>query len=157
MKLNLKKSLFVLALLTVGTSFYSCKDDVDESDLYTFKGSTIISFLEESENYTDFAYVCSKVKLSKKSESNIAQLLSTRGNYTVFAPTNEALHAYLDSIYVTPNYDITQIPDSTAEYIVRNAIIDNGNSDAYLTTDFLVGALGKTNMNDRYITISYTP
>ena len=155
MKLNLKKSLFVLALLTVGTSFYSCKDDVDESDLYTFKGSTIISFLEESENYTDFAYVCSKVKLSKKSESNIAQLLSTRGNYTVFAPTNEALHAYLDSIYVTPNYDITQIPDSTAEYIVRNAIIDNGNSDAYLTTDFLVGALGKTNMNDRYITISY--
>jgi uncharacterized surface protein with fasciclin (FAS1) repeats len=155
MKLNFKKSLLVLALFAVSASFYSCKDDVDESDLYTFKGSTIISFLEESENYTDFAYVCSKVKLSKKSESNIAQLLSTRGNYTVFAPTNEALHAYLDSIYVTRDYDITQIPDSTAEYIVRNAIIDNGNNDAYLTTDFLVGALGKTNMNDRYITISY--
>ena len=155
MRLTFKKSILMLALLAAGTSFYSCKDEVDESDLYTFQGSTIATYLEESENYTDYAYICSKVKLSKKSESNIAQLLSTRGNYTVFAPTNEALQAYLDSIYVTTNYDITQIPDSTAEYIVRNSIIDNGNNEAYLTTDFLVGALEKTNMNDRYITISY--
>lgn len=156
MKFNiLKKSLLLAAVALVTTGFYSCKDEVDESDLYTFTGSTINDYLTESDKYTDFAYICTKVKLSKRSESTVAQLLSARGNYTVFAPTNEAVQAYLDSIYVTKNYDLTQIPDSTAEYIVRNSIIDHGNSDAYLTTGFLVGALDKTNMNDRYITVSY--
>ncbi|MCH5178071.1 MAG: hypothetical protein J1F13_00185 [Prevotellaceae bacterium] len=113
---------------------------MDESDLYTFTGSTITSYLEESENYTDFAYICSKVILSLRSESTISQLLSTRGNYTVFAPTNETLHHYLDSIFLTKDYDITQLSDSVAQDIARNAIIDNGTKNAYLTTDFMVGA-----------------
>ena len=124
MKLKIMHGLLAAAMLAAGFGFQSCKDEVDESNLYTFKGSTITTYMENSENYTDFAYLCSKVKLSKKSESNIAQLLSARGNYTVFAPTNDAIQHYLDSIYVTTNYDITQIPDSTAEYIVRNAVID---------------------------------
>lgn len=156
MKFNIfKKSLLLAAVALVTVGFYSCKDEVDESDLYTFTGSTIYDYLDKSDNYTSFAYICNKVKLSKRSESTVGQLLSARGNYTVFAPTNKAVQMYLDSIYVTKNYDITQIPDSTAEYIVRNSIIDHGNDDAYLTTDFLVGALDKTNMNDRYITVSY--
>ncbi len=150
-----KKSFFATLLGVVALGFVGCKDEVDESDLYTFTGSTVASFLEESENYSDFAYICGKVKLSNRSESTVAQLLSARGNYTVFAPTNDAIQSYLDSIYITENYDITLIPDSTAEYIVRNSIIDNGNNEAFLTTDFLEGALDKTNMNDRYITVRY--
>jgi len=151
----IKKSVFAAVLALVGLAFYSCQDKVDESDYATFTGETVSSYLNKTDKYTSFAYICGKVKLSSRSESTVAQLLSARGNYTVFAPTNEAVQAYLDSIYVTKDYDVTQIPDSTAEYIVRNAIIDNGNADAYLTTDFIVGALDKTNMNDRYITISY--
>lgn len=150
-----KKSILMTMLALVTAGFYSCQDKVDESDLYTFTGETITSYLQSKEQYSNFVYVCGKVKLSHKSDSYVAQLLSARGNYTVFAPTNAAVQHYLDSIYTTTDYDITQIPDSTAEYIVRNAIIDNGNSDAYLTTDFIVGALEKTNMNDRYITVSY--
>lgn len=156
MKIKFMHGLLAALTLLTGICFSSCKDEVDESDLYTFTGSTIKSYLEENEDYSDFIYICSKVKLSKRSESTIAQLLSTRGNYTVFAPNNNALRTYLDSIYLTTNYDITQIPDSTAEFIVRNSVIDNGNAAAYLTTDFLVGALEKTNMNDRYITVSYS-
>ena len=144
-----------ILLVTAVFTTMGCQDNVDDSDLYTFTGSTIASYLEESDNYSDFAYICTKVKLSKRSESSIAQLLSARGNYTVFAPTNSAIHRYLDSVFVQKDYDITQVPDSVAEYIVRNSIIDNGNSEAYLTTDFLVGALEKTNMNDRYVTVSY--
>ena len=147
------KWLFVM-IVTVALCM-GCKDEVDESDLYTFKGQTVTSFLEESDKYSDFAYICSRVKLSKRSDSNVSQLLSARGNYTVFAPTNEAIHRYVDSVFVSKNFDITQLPDSVAEYIVRNAIIDNGNAPAYLTTDFLVGALEKTNMQDRYVTVSY--
>lgn len=156
MKNLIKKSVIAAVLLLSGVAFYSCSDKVDESDYATFTGETITSYLKGSEKYTSFVYICSKVRLSSRSESTIDQLLSARGNYTVFAPTNEAVQHYLDSIYVTKDYDITQIPDSTAEYIVRNAIIDNGSNKAYLTTDFLVGALEKTNMNDRYITVSYS-
>lgn len=150
-----RKFLLAVAVVAAGVGLYGCKDEVNEDDLYTFTGQTITSYLENSDNYTDFAYVCGKVKLSLKSDSYVSQLLAARGNYTVFAPTNDAIHTYLDSVYATPNYDITQITDSVAEYIVRNAIIDNGNDAAYLTTDFQTGALDKTNMNDRYITISY--
>ncbi len=150
-----KNSLLATALVTVALGFVGCKDEVDESDLYTFTGSTITSYMEETEKYTDYIYLCGQDKLRSRSETTVAQLLSARGNYTVFAPTNDAVQHYLDSIYLTTDYDITQTPDSIAEYIVRNAIIDHGSSDAYFTTDFSTGALNKTNMNDRYITISY--
>ena len=152
----LRSSLLVSLVALMAAGFASCSDKVDESDIYTFTGKTITTYLEENENYSSFLYACNKVKLSSRSDSYVSQLLSARGNYTVFAPTNEAVQQYLDSIYLTKDYDITQMPDSTAEYIVRNAIIDNGNSDAFLSTDFIdEKPLNKTNMNDRYITIKF--
>lgn len=134
----------------------SCQDKVDESDMYTFTGNTVTSYLNANpDDYSDFAYLLTKVKLSPMSPSTISDLLSARGNYTCFVPNNEALQHFLDSVYQTKNYDITLTPDSMAEYITRNAIIDNENQEAYLSTDFQVGALERTNMDDRYITISF--
>ena len=134
----------------------SCQDKVDDGDMYTFTGQTITSFLNENaDEYSDFAYILSKVQLSPRSSSTIADLLSARGNYTCFAPNNEAIRQYLDSVYQTRDFDITLIPDSMAQYIARNSIIDNENEDAYMSTDFQTGALEKTNMDDRYITISF--
>ena len=144
-----------MIVLLTAAFLTACSDKVDESDIYTFKGETITSYLEKSENFTDFAYILSRVKLSKRSESTIAQLLSARGNYTVFAPTNDAVQHYLDSVYQTTDYDITQIPDSVADYIARNAIIDCEDLNAYQTTDFNVGTLERTNMDDRYITVDF--
>ncbi len=145
----------MFAVLVAALGFYSCEDKIDESNMYTFTGESIYSYLQSSQEYSDFAYLLERVKLSKKSESTIAQLLSARGNYTVFAPTNEAIQHYLDSLYTTTNYDITQTPDSTAEYITRNAIIDNEDEEAYLSTSFAEGTLEKKNMDNRYITINF--
>ena len=105
-------------------------------------------------------FVLGKVHPSKKSESTMLELLSARGNYTCFAPTNEAIHYFLDSLMhmETPQVSSTnvdEIPDSVAEAIVFNSIIDNGNSTAYASTEFNEGALNTTNMNDRYINITY--
>ena len=147
------KSFLSVALIVL--SFSACRDQVDDSDLYTFTGETAYSFLKNAEDYSDYAYILSKVKLSKRSPSTVAELLSARGNYTVFAPNNKAIESYLDSIYGVSGYDITQIPDSTAEFIAKNSIIDNGDNEAYLSTDFVVGALSTTNMNNRYIQINY--
>ena len=89
---SMLKRFSVFAMLVAALGFYSCEDKIDESNMYTFTGESIYSYLKSSTDYTDFAYLLEKVKLSKKSESTIAQLLSARGNYTVFAPTNAAIH-----------------------------------------------------------------
>lgn len=134
----------------------SCSDSIDRSDMYTFTGSTITGYLNDNpDDFSDFAYILTRVKLSPKSTSTISDLLSARGHYTCFAPDNRAVRSYLDSIFQTSDYDITQIPDSIAEYIARNSIIDNVDGDAYTTADFQEGALEITNMDDRYITISF--
>lgn len=152
---SFNKNLWRFFLLVLVAAVTACSDNIDDSDIYTFKGETITSYLEKSENFTDFAYILTRVKLSKRSESTVSQLLSARGNYTVFAPTNDAVQFYLDSIFQTKNYDMTQIPDSLAEFIARNAIIDCGDAAAYETTDFYIGTLERTNMDDRYITIDF--
>ncbi len=153
---HLNAILALMTILMVSVAVTSCSDEVDESDLYTFTGNTVTSYFEENADvYSDYAYILTKVMLSAKSSSTISALLSARGNYTVFAPTNDAVQSYLDSIYTTTGYDITQIPDSTAEEIARNSIIDNEDEDAYMSTDFQTGALETTNMNDRFITISF--
>ena len=119
-------------------SFAACSDKIDDSDLYVFKGESAYSYCAETEGLQKFAYLCSRVHLSGKSKSTVSELLSARGNYTVFAPSDDAIQSYLDSINNTPNFDITLTSDSIAEYIVRNSIIDNGQTEAYLSTQFTV-------------------
>lgn len=132
-----------------------CSDNVDESDMYTFTGKTILDELKEQPDYSNFVAILNKVSFSDKTKSTAAQLLSARGNYTVFAPTNEAISQYLDSIYDTKGFDISQISDSIATSIVKNAIIDSENAKAYFSTDFNSGPLDRTNLDDRFISVGF--
>ncbi len=157
---NIRKKLKgVVALLTaavIGSTFMvSCQDEVDESAMYSFIGMQVIDFLNQNDSTTKFAYLTTKVRLSKKSSSTVAELLSARGNYTCFAPTNEAVQNYLDSVYNQKNYPIEECPDSTAEQIVNNSLIDNLNSDAFLSTSFQVGSLERPSFADRFLTIRF--
>lgn len=135
--------------------FFACKDDVDESRIFTFTGETCASFIQKNPKLSNYCYILSRVKLSEKSASTLLQLLSSRGNYTLFAPNNESIQAFLDSVYETHQFDLTLISDSLAEFIARNSVIDHDMSQAYKTADFQDGALEKTNMNDRYITAHF--
>lgn len=145
------------AVIAVGClSLGSCKDGVDESDIYTFTGKTVKDFLDENpDEYSMYSYILTKVQLSPKSKSTVSDLLSARGNYTCFVPDNQSVQSFLDSVYHTKGFDVTQISDSIASYIARNSIIDNGNEEAYLTTAFDKSPLERTNMEDRYITVSF--
>lgn len=137
----------------------SCKEDIDDSNLYTFTGQMITDYLQaDSTQFSDYLQLLGQVKPSKKSASTMRQLLSARGNYTCFAPTNDAIRFYLDSLYQIGELESTvlsQVPDSVAEPIVFNSIIDCQNSIAYASTDFIEGALSRTNMNDRYVSITF--
>lgn len=140
-------------------SMTSCKEDIDDSNLYTFTGQMITDYLQaDSVRFSDYLQLLGQVKPSKKSASTMRQLLSARGNYTCFAPTNDAIRFYLDSLYQIGELESTvlsQVPDSVAEPIVFNSIIDCQNSMAYASTDFISGALSRTNMNDRYVSIDF--
>ena len=70
----------------------SCKEDIDESNLYTFTGETIEDYLaNRSERFSSFNYILSRIGYDK--------ILSAYGTYTCFAPDNDAVTEYIDSLY----------------------------------------------------------
>lgn len=161
-----------LSALTVGVvSLTSCQENIDTSDLYTFTGETATSFLSSVDSMSYYVELLNTVKQSSKTSSTVASLLSARGNYTCFAPTNEAISNYLDTLYQETKIESndfvsfidsvksnSHVYDSIAEVIVFNSVIDCGSSDAYETAVFPSdgGTFTLPNMNDRYLTASTT-
>lgn len=95
-KINYRQMVIALSLiicpLSLSITFSSCKEDIDESNLYTFTGETIEGFLtSHSDQFSNFNYVLSRIGYDK--------ILSAYGTYTCFAPRNEALMSYVDSLY----------------------------------------------------------
>lgn len=150
-------------------SVSSCREEIDTSDLYTFTGETVSSFLSSETNKDTYSYyyeLLQNVRQSTHTQSSVANLLSARGNYTCFAPTNDAITAYLDTAVNIETTDFQQfmdsvkkevfVYDSIAKVIVYNSIIDNGSDEAYETAVFPTGTFNLPNMNDRYLTASTT-
>lgn len=152
----------ILCTAIAALTLHSCKEDIDDSNLYTFTGEMMTDhFANNPDLFSSYLTILGKVHPSKRSSSTMQELLSARGHYTCFAPTNDAISEYLDSLYeiqVIPSPKLEDITDSVAEAIVFNSIIENGDAEAFATTDFATGtsgALQTTNMNDRYIKITY--
>lgn len=158
---NVLKVILILAfpLIGIGGSFSSCTEKIDESDLYTFTGEMMVDYFENRpETFSSYLELLGKVHPSKRSASTMKELLAARGHYTCFAPTNKAIQLYLDSLQQIgqlKSNKLAEISDSVAEALVFNSIIQNGDNEAFAQTDFEEGALGTTNMNDRFISISY--
>ena len=89
------KWLFAAFVILQSSFFFSCKEDIDESNLYTFTGETIEDYLtNRSEQFSSFNYILKRIGYDK--------ILSAYGTYTCFAPTNDAVTAYIDSLYDDP-------------------------------------------------------
>ncbi|MEI3531455.1 MAG: fasciclin domain-containing protein [Bacteroidaceae bacterium] len=151
----MKKISFGLLMLTLlAFSFFSCSDKVDESNIYVFNGKSIADYIKEDPDLSYYYFMLQHAKSGKKG-STMDHLLEARGNYTVFVPTNNAVQHYLDSIFSTPNYDINQTPDSVAQDIVFNSIIDSEHNEAYKTTSFQEGTIDYKTMADRFATVTF--
>ena len=86
------KGLLCCGAVALLSPFASCKEDIDESNLYTFTGETIEDYLtNRSERFSSFNYILSRIGYDK--------ILSAYGTYTCFAPDNDAIAHYLDSLY----------------------------------------------------------
>ena len=130
----------------VGGGLASCDSDSLEGDsYYTFTGETVASYVE---NRPDSFSVFSQIVKDAGEEA----LLSTYGHYTAFIPTDEAFSDF----FREHSTSLEQLSADEKRNIVYNHIIRSTAID-YLTKDFTEGALGTSNMNNRYIIISYVP
>ena len=157
----------ILRLAFVLMSFFAivaCKESVDTSSRYVFKTNTVLSYLEKHEEYAEYVDLLNRVKVGAMSESTVAQLMSARGNYTVFAPTNDAIHNYMlylveEELIAEPSWeaftDSVKL-DSIRRVIVHNSIIDGGDDVIYETGGFPTAdnaELAISNMNGRKLTV----
>ncbi len=155
-------ALFALCLI-------GCTQDMDESARYVFKEKTAVDFMRSHpDTYGMFLDLTYQVPVSDMSSTTVGQLLSARGNYTIFAPSNEAIQRYLDSMAVkedfltAPSFDAFTDSvklDSVRQLIVKSCIIDAGDyGRTYVTGDFPTengGEFGMACMNDRKMTVRY--
>lgn len=79
-------------LIPVSMTMSSCSAEPDDSNLYTFTGQTIADFLAANDSaFSSFSYILQR--------SGYDRLLGTYGTYTCFAPDNQAVQEYIDSLY----------------------------------------------------------
>ena len=160
----MKKIVFCTFLsVVVSTVFVGCTEEVDESARYVFKDVTIIDYLNKyQETYSEYLEILRQTNVSEVSQSSLYSLLSARGHYTVFAPTNEAVYDYLQTLVEThvidrPSWDAFTSDkdlDSIRRVIAYNSIIDSKEQAAYYIADFPPAnnsELPLANMNDRKI------
>lgn len=156
----MKKLLIAAAMLL---AFIGCTEDIDTSARYVFEGKTIMQYLESKDYYSEYARLLGEVQVSSFSETTLKQLLSARGHYTVFAPTNDAVYEYLDSLYrkgilTEPSWNgfkDENALDSIKRVIVFNSILDSGDQEAYDVNDFPTNEheFGLSNMNNRKLRV----
>ena len=153
------KTVLTALVCAAALSLTSCKEEINESARYTFLGHTIASFLESHEEvYSDFIYILQR--------GGRFSLMKAYGQYTCFAPTNDAIARFLyeqDSIYQTTKDTknpvwtgitspvLTELSDSMCKVISQTHLIPA----VYLTTDMEGDIIPDMNMNDRYLSLDY--
>lgn len=165
------KKITFLVLAVTSLFMASCSEQVDTSARYVFKEEIITGYLSKHEQYSQYVELLKQVPVSPVSKTTVYQLLSARGNYTVFAPTNDAIQLYLDSLVkkeliAEPSWDAftdSARLDSIRKVIVYNSIIDGGDVNGYFEINTLptsnVGSAAEIevpNMNDRKLVVLQT-
>lgn len=69
----------------------ACNPEPDESDLFTSTGETAADYIKRKPELSSFQYILNRVGLDRN--------LASWGQYTCFAPTNEAISEYIDQLY----------------------------------------------------------
>ncbi len=152
MKLSFRCFLYLSLSVALAAA---CTDKIDRSDMYTFTGMTATDYIRSNPELSLFSKIIEKSHNSSKSLTTVASLLSTYGNYTVFAPTNDAIKQYLDSVYEQADYNVDTISQAEANRIVLNCILDNGKEQALRTMDLNEGALVQGTLDDHHIIVNF--
>ena len=159
----MRKLLFFISCLLLAVA---CTEEVDTSARYVFRERTIAGYLEDHQQFSEYVRLLKEQPVSDVTETTVYQLMTAYGYYTVFAPTNEAIQLYLDSLVIKgiiPVASWDAFPDkrtldSIRSVLILNSILDGTKQEkTYVTAEF-----PKTNeefeintMADRKISVSY--
>ena len=165
-----KKGLFqtlMSVLLVVCLGMTACSENVDMDSRYVFNKKTVMEYLLAHEDYSEYCNLLKISTLSNMTSTTLDKLLLARGHYTVFAPTNQAIQDYLDTLAANDIIDKASWDgfrsekdrDSIRQIIVFNSVIDTGDDrEALYTSDFPTeqdAEILYPNMNDRKLMVHY--
>lgn len=136
---NIKFSTPILIVsMLLGISIFSTSCDKQMGDgIYRISDDKMLDELAEEAGLTDFLTIVEKAGLEGT--------IHSYGTYTLFAPTNEAIAAYLQSHAKSSVNDLTA---EEASEIVKYHLIPKALGQA----DFVDGRLAYRNFTNRYIT-----
>ncbi len=138
-------AVFFCGLASLGLN--SCSDDIPADKYYTFTGEMLSDYLQNRSEYSQFVEIINKSSSSQRGV-NLMDLISTYGQFTCFAPNNDAVDEYLKENGYS---SVSDIPDDVCDTIARTHLV---NGRLYGTMD-LGGSTSLTtvNMNDRYLQV----
>lgn len=148
---NVLRSVGALVFMLAPTLFTACSEEINEGNFAIKSELTVADYVTENkEDFSSFAAVLNRVNLSESDNaSSLMSVLSTRGNYTVFAPNNAAVAAFCEQKGVATVEELTQ---EDAILLAYSCIIDNGDESPYEEADFPTpGTFMKSNLNDRLL------
>ncbi len=137
---TLRYLMLSVCCLICGAGFVCCSDEPDKDNFYTFTGEMMSDYINNREQYSDFATVVKR--------ANMMDLLSTYGHYTLFLPSNDAFKAYYQKRNIQSVDDLT---DADCDTLARTHLVNN----LYTTIEMIDGTLHTPNMNRRYIQITH--
>lgn len=141
-----------MALFAGAVTLTSCKEDIS-SDAYAIKEKdSMLDYIDKTDSLSLIRSVFSRAQLGRsKNASKMTSVLSARGNYTVFAPSNRVLQAYMDSVKNKKGATVAELDSIDIQRIALNCVIDNGSESAYELADFPTdnSTFSLANLNDR--------
>ena len=160
----MKPIQFKLAVIAMASvwALSSCQEHIEEGARFTFLGKTIATYLqtdeEQKDNFTSFVDILTR--------GECIGLMKAYGQYTCFAPTNDAVQNYLNeqcSIYMESiakgdtidtgvySTNLSELSKEKCVEIARNHILPK----MYLGVDLIGNQIPEANMNDRNLTLDY--
>lgn len=103
---------------------FACTEDIDDSNLYMqAEGvyASVEAFLSDSEKNPELSEFNAIVE-----KAGLTEMLSSYGTYTCFAPTNDAVNDYIDSLYTdvtSPNHN--GLTDNSLEGLLNSEKADS--------------------------------
>lgn len=138
---RLYNRILLCCSLTLFACLAACTDDDLPDNFYSSTRLTAAGVIAQDDaRFSQFRSILER--------ADYFTLLSTYGEYTLFAPTNDAVQKFLTANGYS---SVDELPLEQCDTIARTHIIKKG---AYFTTDVSDGALPEMNMNDRYIVLS---
>ncbi len=137
---SLRLSFWILTLLVL---IAGCNGDiVDDQSYYTFTGDRLGEYLSENEQFSEFYKMVDT--------TNVVSLLNSYGAYTCFAPNNDAVGEFYDSLGIVSMNELTEeeILKIVYDHIINGVTVSS--------EDFVEGRLPELTMSKRYISTTFS-